>query len=280
MSNKICLRNAAAALALAGATLLPVPATAQTTQAPWAADQWKYGATLYLYLPTIGGKTTFPADSAGTGINVDANTILDHLKFAFMGSLDAHNGRWGMFTDLLYLDVGGSKTGTRDFTIGNVGLPAGTTANLGLDLKGTVWTFAGEYRVATDPTLAMDVLAGARLFDIKQKLNWAISGNLGPIATPGRTGNKELNENVWDAIVGVKGRYAFGQNREWMVPFYLDVGTGQSDLTWQAAAGIGYSYKWGDVLLMWRYLDYNLKSGSKIESMNFNGPMLGVTFRW
>ena len=31
---------------------------------------------------------------------------------------------------------------------------------------------------------------------------------------------------------------------------------------------------------MWRYLDYNMKSGNAVESMTFNGPMLGATFRW
>ena len=83
-----------------------------------------------------------------------------------------------------------------------------------------------------------------------------------------------------DGIVGVKGRYAFGANRAWSVPFYLDIGTGDSDLTWQGAVGLGYSYHWGDIVAMWRYLDYNFKSGKAIEDMNFNGPMLGVTFRW
>jgi len=34
---------------------------------------------------------------------------------------------------------------------------------------------------------------------------------------------------------------AFGESRKWFVPYYLDVGTGESDLTWQAMGGIGYS---------------------------------------
>ena len=53
---------------------------------------------------------------------------------------------------------------------------------------------------------------------------------------PGRIG-----QDVWDGIVGVKGRYAFGDNRAWSMPFYLDVGHGQSEVTWQVAAGLGYS---------------------------------------
>ena len=64
------------------------------------------------------------------------------------------------------------------------------------------------------------------------------------------------------------------------MPYYLDVGTGQSQLTWQAAAGVGYRFGWGDVSAMWRYMDYNMKSGKPIESLNLNGPLIAATFRW
>ena len=72
----------------------------------------------------------------------------------------------------------------------------------------------------------------------------------------------------------------FGANREWFVPYYLDVGTGQSELTWQAIGGIGYAFKWGQVIAAWRYLDYKFKSDSAIQSLNFSGPAVGVAFNW
>ena len=34
------------------------------------------------------------------------------------------------------------------------------------------------------------------------------------------------------------------------------------------------------VLGGWRYLDYRFKSDSKVQDLNFNGPMLGVAFSW
>ena len=274
------LRGTLAVLALAAGTLLPASAAAQSAQPAWDSGKWQFAATLYGYLPSIGGSLSVPVNTGGSSINVDASTILDHLKFTFMGTLDAHNGRWGAFTDVLYLDVGGSKSQTHDFSIGAVQLPATTTADLNLDLKGIVWTLAGEYRVASDPALKMDVLAGARMFGLKPTLGWSISGDLGPIPESGRSGSRKVDESVWDGIVGVKGRYAFGDDRKWFMPFYLDVGTGQSQLTWQAAAGVGYSYNWGGVFAMWRYLDYKFKSGKALEDMNFNGPMLGVAFQW
>ena len=47
-----------------------------------------------------------------------------------MGSFDAHNGRWGVFTDFLYLNLGANKQQSREFTIGGAEIPAGTTADL------------------------------------------------------------------------------------------------------------------------------------------------------
>jgi hypothetical protein len=272
-------KHGTAIFVIAAGALLPTSAAAQSAQTGQESGKWQYTATLYGWLPSIGGKLAVPVESGGS-INVDASQIIDSLKFTVMGTFDAHNGRWGVFTDVLYLDLGGNKSQTRDFSIGSIGLPANTTADLNLDLKGLVWTLAGEYRVVSDPAWTVDVLAGARLVDVKPTLGWSIYGDLGPIGIAGRSGSKEINESVWDGIVGVKGRYAFGANRAWFVPFYLDVGTGQSDLTWQGATGLGYVYHWGAVFAMWRYLDYNFKSGKAIADMNFNGPMLGVAFRW
>ena len=68
--------------------------------------------------------------------------------------------------------------------------------------------------------------------------------------------------------------------REWFVPWYVDVGTGQTDLTWQAIGGLGYSFKWGEVIGVWRYMDYNFKSGAPIEKLTLNGPAIGVAFHW
>ena len=273
--------SAMVALGFAAGALLPATSAAQSASPAYESEKWMFTATIYGYLPDIGGKLNFPVDAGGSSINVDASTLIDHLKMTFMGALDVHNGKWGAFTDVLYLDVGGSKSQTHDFSIGRQGIPASTTADLNLDLKGFVWTIAGEYRVASDPKAwTVDVLAGARMLGVKPTLGWSIQGDLGPIPESGRSGSKQIKENLWDGIVGVKGRFALSDDRRWNLPFYLDVGTGQTQLTWQAAAGVSYSYKWGDVIGMWRYLAWNDSSGSPIESLNFNGPMIGVTFRW
>jgi len=267
-------KKQAAVLALAAGALLPSMAQAQQ------ADKWQYSASIYGYLPSIGGKTAFPSNSGGSSVDVTADDIVDALKMTFMGSFEMHNGRWGAFTDVLYLNVGSSKSLSRDFTIGGSGIPANVSADLSLDLKGLIWTLGGEYRLNADPAWTVDLLAGARMFELKTRLDWTMSGTLGPIPPAIRSGRSEVDDTMWDGIIGVKGRYAFGRDKKWAVPFYFDVGTGNSDSTMQAAAGVAYKYNWGEVMAMWRYLDYNMKSGKAIEDMNFNGPMVGATWRW
>jgi hypothetical protein len=83
-----------------------------------------------------------------------------------------------------------------------------------------------------------------------------------------------------DAIVGLRGRATFGNERSWYIPYYVDIGTGDSNLTWQGMVGLGYSFDSVDIVGVWRYLEYNLGSGTPIESINFNGPALGITFRF
>ena len=78
----------------------------------------------------------------------------------------------------------------------------------------------------------------------------------------------------------MKGRTTFGPDRQWSVPFYVDVGAGDSDLTWQGMVGLAYTMKSVDVTAAWRYLDYDMGSHSPIQSINFNGPALGVSFRF
>jgi hypothetical protein len=283
----VCMREttrdvrkiAGTAIGLAFGALASTLACAQSS-IETTPNAWKFSGTLYGYLPSLGGRSTAPADSGGTPINVTVSEIIDALKFTVMGSFDAHNGRWGMFTDVLYLDLGANKQQSSNFTIGSIGLPVGTTADLGLDLKGLIWTAAGEYRFVADPGLTLDGVAGARWLDLRQTLRWNISGNLGPIDPAGRSGVHEGTVSVVDAIVGVKGRAALGSEQRWFVPFYADIGTGQSDLTWQAAAGISYAYRWGEISALWRYLGYDMKPGESVVKLNFSGPMVGATFRW
>jgi hypothetical protein len=267
---------AAFALALAtgaAATAVPGEAAAQ------AAGPWTWRATLYAYLPSIGGSTTFP-DPSGTSVSVDAGTVLDNLKFAFMGTLEAHNGRWGVVTDVFYSNLGNTKSGFRDFTLGGTSIPADASAAATYDLKTTLWTIAGQYRVLSEPGTTLDVVAGLRLLDVNASFDWSLSGNVASIPIGSRAGRRSTGMQNWDAIVGLKGRAAFGADGRWFVPYYADIGTGESRLTWQAMAGVGYTFGWGELTAAWRFIDYRMKSGDAIQSLDFSGPLIAASFAW
>ena len=243
------------------------------------SSDWQIAATLYGWLPDIGGHTQLPLGGSGD-IDVDVGTILDHLKMTAQGSFELRKGRWGAFTDLVYLDVGETGSRTRNITIGGRPIPATVDATLQFDLKSTIWTLAGTYLVTSGSDTTFEVLAGARLAHINQGLGWTFNGNFNFVTPPPITGDAKESVDQWDAIIGGQGRIALGAGHKWAIPYYFDIGTGDSDLTWQAEAGITYSFGWGDIGAVWRYLDYDLKSNGPIKDLSFNGPAVGATIRW
>jgi hypothetical protein len=277
--NATRLGIAGAARLLSACCLLGVLMPAQS-RAEAAADEWQWAGTVYVWLPSIGGETAFPPGGGGPPIDVTGDKVLDSLNFAFMGALEGRKGRWGLATDVIYLDLGASKKGTRDFGIGHVDIPATVDANLRLDLTGWLWTLQGSYAVLDQGKFSMNAVAGVRMLDLKETLGWTFNGDISSLPLPGRTGSSHAQDNQWDAIVGVKGRATFGSGDNWFVPYYLDIGTGESDLTWQGMVGLGYRFGAVEVLGVWRYLDYDLGNSTPIHSIDFNGPALGVTFRF
>jgi hypothetical protein len=269
---KTITRNLVAG-ALALAALAPSRLLAQEI-----SDDWTFAATIYGWFPDIGGNTRFPAGD--TSIDVPIDTILDHLKMTAQGSFSIQKGHWGAFTDVVYLDVGEAGSRTRHFEIGGQPLPGGVTTSMDFDLKSLFFTLAATCRVTASPEATLDVLLGARLAKFEPTLDWEFSGNFGSVTPPPLTGTREESIEQWDAIVGVRGQFAFGADHHWLVPYHLDVGTGDSDVTWQAMVGLAYSFGWGDLGVAWRYLDYELASGGTVADMNFSGPAFGVSFHW
>jgi hypothetical protein len=184
-----------------------------------------------------------------------------------------------MLADVIYVDIGDSESPTRNFSIGGT-LPVGVNASVHYGLNGWLWTLAGSWRAASTPAHELNLIGGARLLDIDQTIDWQLSGNVGSVALPDRAGDRTTGVRNWDAIVGLKGRAMFGEGQHWFAPYYVDVGTGDSSLTWQAMAGVGYTFGWGSVIGAWRHIDYDMKSGKSIEAISFDGPSVAVAFRW
>lgn len=254
--------------------------TAAVATEPAETDAWRFQAVVYGYLPTVDGTTTFSGGDGGTDVGTDAGSILDSLQFAFMGAFDASRGHWGILADVVYADFGKSLAGTRDLTIGGTPIPADASAAVDFDLTGWCWTVVGSYGVVERPHVSVQALAGTRVLDLSEGLSWEVSGNVASIPIDARQGDRGSDQTSWDAVVGARGRVTLGAKRRWFVPYYVDLGAGESQFTWQAVTGIGYSWSWGDLLAAWRNIDYDMESGRDIESLSLSGPAVGVAFRW
>jgi len=264
--------------ALAAAPLLAAAlAAGAPAQAQMASSGWQFEAAVYGWFPAIRGDISFP-DGGGSSIDMSTRDVLDALKFAFFTALQVRNGEWGLFTDIAYADLGDNGRINAHVDTGTVLGKVPVSLNADLDIKTWIWTIAGTYQLKNDNDGGMDLLFGARMLDMTNRLKWSNVSVIGiPIAA---SGTSEVNSTNWDAIVGLKGRAYLGEDRKWFVPYYADIGTGESRLTWQVNAGVGYQFDWGAVVGSWRYLSYNFKSGSLIDNQSFSGPLVGMVFKF
>jgi hypothetical protein len=252
------------------------PAHAETTQTS-ETESWRFAATAYAYLPAISGTAYFPVTGTSASFNFNQSDLINNLKMTFMGAFDAHYGRWGFFTDVLYLDIGRRNTNVHDFNIGGIGIPADTTSDVSIDMKTWIANAVAEYRVLGDGGSTLDAVVGVRYLSLKERLEWSFTGSLGSLPEAARAGNQEISSNIVDGIVGVKGELRGDSG--WAMPFYLDVGTGGAHFTWQGAIGLAYMFHWGQLGLFYRYIDFRFDS-SQLKDLTIAGPMVGATFRW
>ena len=269
------------AAALAAATLLsPLGAQAQTAA---DADNWKFSLMPYLWLPTIKTNLNFgpvAASRLDSEISVAPNDWLRDLKMAALLAGEARYGNWLVGGDFVYMHLGDSTSKTR---VNNIGPGPVQILNTGTDtsLKTVIWSMVGGYSVVSGPAATVDLIAGFRYLWLEGSTDWnlnaAVTGPNGNSIILPRSGSVSKSQSVTTGIVGAKGRVKLGESN-WFVPFYVDVGGGNSVTTWQAAAGIGYAYPWGDVRLDYRYMSFDQNGDKLIKDLDMGGVALGVNF--
>ncbi|HYN79496.1 MAG TPA: hypothetical protein VES73_17070 [Lamprocystis sp. (in: g-proteobacteria)] len=270
-----------AVTALFAGSLIAAGATTQPN--PFDGD-WHFSLTPYLWLPNINADLSYDlpprvaelldSEAARLDARIGPNDWLSSLKFGLLLAGEARKGPWSVFTDIIYLDLG-----NQDATVRTLHGPRGEAfaaidRQSQIDLSATVWTLGGGYTLAHGSWGHVDALAGFRYLGLDTDLKWQFAGSRDRLE---RTVKVSRNEEQWDGLIGVKGQILFA-NGSWFMPFYLDLGAGSSNLTWQAMLGAGYRFGWGDVTLAIRSLSYDFDEQN--ADVRFTGPMLGATFRW
>jgi hypothetical protein len=241
MLNKNFLLSLSLLVLVAGA---PLTLAAQETA---QADSWQFGVELYFWGASIGGKS-----ASGSDIDIELDDILDSLEFAFMGAVGARKGRWSLAADVIYLDAESSAA-----------IAPGLTANV--ELTNWIITPVVGYNLVDTGKSRLDILGGARYLYMKADLRVDALGV-----------RAEDSGSNWDAVIGARG--AVNLTEKWHLFGYLDIGTGESDLTWQAMAGIGYKFKWFHLNAAYRYLKWDFDNNAALDDLDISGPAVGIRF--
>ena len=254
------------ALVLAGLLSAQVvyaqPAQSPSFRSNPVTDQWSYSITPYLW--ALGIRGSISQNNLSTGqIRLAPGDVLSDLKMAGMIVAEARKDRFGLYLDAMYGDMGKSVSAV----IGRADLNANTT------VKMSMVTLAPSFTLHNSKSFYLDGLIGARYF--WQSVNTTISDPAFVI-----TLKQNSTVNITAAIAGLKGRWNLGDS-DYFVPFYVDVGAGQSSsFTSQAYLGIGRSYQWGDVSLVAKNVYYQFKQNNANIDMNLLGAAVAVTIRF
>ena len=185
------------------------------------ANEWEFGAEAYLWAPWIDVET-----QTGANVEITLEDILNNLDMMFMGVLSVGKGKWSLVTDVIYFDIESNE---------NQSLPLALTLD-DVNMEAAIVTSQVRYNFSKTDDYRIDLLAGARYLWIEAELQLKTRPPLPP-------GSSKASDSgsVWDGIVGVTGQMDLSD--KWYLSGYADIGTGDSDYTWQASASVGYRFR-------------------------------------
>lgn len=248
-------------LAVSSVVALMMSATSASAEES-LTEGWTPGLGVYFWGASIGGKT-----ATGSDIDIGISTLLENLNMAFMGNLTARKEKITLAMDVIYLNVGAKNDSDINFPIGpgNIQIPLESR----VQMKAWILTPNIRYNVIQTDKGKMDLLAGARYLYLDAELKATVEGPINE-----RFPKISDSGSVWDGIVGVTGELNF--NDKWYAPYYLDVGAGGSNFTWQAMAGVGYRFDKFDAILTYRYMEWDFDNNDVFDKMTLGGPMIGI----
>jgi hypothetical protein len=224
-----------------------------------AGSDWHYTATLYGWFPGVSTTVETPMGEVESEASFDE--ILETLDLAFLGALEARNGRFSLIADLQFFDVGVEAEP-----------PTGMLfSEAEVDSQMVLLSAYATYALVDTDDLRVDVGGGLRYIDA------TIDTHLTGVApTPDASFSRD---GGWaDALIAARISKQFDER--WYGVAYADVGGfgigDSSDLTWQAFVGAGYRFNetWSAVG-GYRHLSIERAFGNFDVTADVSGPFLG-----
>lgn len=242
------------------------------------STQWQFAVAPYLWLPNVSGTLRFSLPGGGADASTGPYDYLQNLKFAFMLQGEARKGDWSILADTIYLNFGrhGSSVNATSGLFG----PRESQRSFETTFRGTLIQLGGGRTLMRQSWGNVDAIVGMRYLGVKATLDASATRTNGTEVSQSPETSVSQVQNIFNGIVGVRGRLMIAGDGRWYVPFYIDAGAGSSKFTWQAMTGVGYAMTWGDVSVTYRYLAFYGSGDQLVQTLRFNGPSLNMTFRF
>lgn len=221
-------------------------------------DAFRNTAQLYLLAPSMSG--TVGVGPLGTEIDVPSSRIFETLKFAVLADYRGEAPKWAVAADVVYMNLGGSGTGSLAAGLADVGV------------EEFIVDVAGAYRILK----AFELLAGGRYTRLRTTVT---------LTTPLNTRDAKVDEDFFDPFVGAQAFLPL--SKAFQLQLRGDVGgfgVG-CHFTWQAMARVNWQassvVRFG---VGYRWLDQDFETGSGTDYFKWDvltqGPLIaaGVSF--
>lgn len=218
----------------------------------------QFGLSTYILAAGVTGSVGI--DRQRADFESSFGDILENLNEGMALSGFASYDKWSLRADYLYMGMGINSS---------TGLPI--YEEIDTNLKVNIFTSLLSYHVWENDEAYINLGLGARLFHLSGDVSLNSSSNFFPDL------KGDSSQDIWDGIIAFTGSYQFAP--KWSLRFYGDIGSGDSDLTWQTHLSCGYQCNDSLIVLLGlRQVGCQFESGNIDLEIAFSGPQLGVVY--
>ena len=227
-----------------------------------ADDDWKFRLSPYIWFAGFEGEVGPLKGVPSSDVDISASDALSDTDSSFMLILDAKKGLNGIYTDIFYSDITSTEK-----------IDAGTSTKVRSSTETTMITVAYAYSVLQDNAMNVDLMAGARWWQIDADIK--IKSQVPELNLSG-----DNTESWFDPFIGVKGKFPITDSN-----FYISGGGGYGGFDINAksfydiSANLGY--RWTDkidTVVGYRQFDLDYDQNDFKYDAKQSGWQIGLTW--
>ena len=206
-------------------------------------------APLYLWGQSLDGTI-----NDTLGLQIDFNEAVEDLNGVMTVHYEGAKGHWGIIADYSFVNIRPEGTA-----------PGSPGVSVAVDMENTIAEIGALYRFG--PNNPLQLLGGVRRYELDTDIT---VGFVTPVT---------IKKSFTDFFIG--GRIVSQFGKKWSFIGRADIGTGDSDLVWNALLSFDYRFnKTLSGLIGYRAIDYDVDEPDFKYQMNHSGPVLALVFHW